>query len=226
MCNDTLSSPGGVTFNPSSIVNTTSVCIQNGNLYYATQKGGGDSLTSQIFAFTGLPTTGSETATAIITAAAGDDSGGFAGFAISPNGSTAYVAYAGTNSTAGVQKYTYSGGVWSHAYDLATSINDIKDLAVNFATGTIYAVDPTNLYQIVDTGGSSSTATSLASVGTALTMLSAALSGPLPHWPATPTEMVQPTGPTSPRSCRIITRPACIGLMATSTLTAPSTAPT
>jgi hypothetical protein len=88
-------------------------------------------------------------------------------FALATSGSTLYVADDGI----GVQKFTFNGSAWSHAYDFtATGVTSNRGygLAVDFSTTnpTLYWTTPTNIYTAVD-AGSAALGTSIASISSA-----------------------------------------------------------
>jgi hypothetical protein len=74
----------------------------------------------------------------------------------------AYIA----DAVVGVQKFTWSGSAWVHAYNITTAATGLTGLAVDFTGGNpvIYALNPTNLYSFTDTG-SAGAMTSIATAG-------------------------------------------------------------
>ncbi|NBT90883.1 MAG: hypothetical protein EBT50_08690, partial [Verrucomicrobia bacterium] len=143
-----------------TIVNTRNVEIYNGNLYFSTGSG-----TTGIYQVgSGLPTTSGQTANLVMAVTSPY------GFAISPDGNTAYVADDGTvsgNTGGGIQKWTKSGSTWTRQYTFGTQA---RGLTVDFsgANPVIYAttIEASNnkIIKITDTG-SSATSSDVASAG-------------------------------------------------------------
>ena len=156
----------GVPGSATSLLNVTArvVKILNGQLYYSTSTG--------VFSLgTGLPTSGTPTATQIITVTGGSTYS----FDINPGSTVAYVADDRIiSSGGGILKYTFSGGVWTLQYNLGTgsgSTFGARGLVVDWsgANPVLYATtagsissSTNNLIAITDTG-SGSTATVLES---------------------------------------------------------------
>ena len=140
--------------------NTVALLIHNNSLYYSTQK---DSPPG-IYSYGTMPTTAGAHATPVITNVSGQGVNTY-GFAISPDGTVAYLADGGGDGF-GVQKFTYSSGSWTHDYDFGGVGGAVTGLAVDFSTPnpTIFSVSPTRLCKIVDTG-SSAAVTTLVTVG-------------------------------------------------------------
>ncbi|NBV87035.1 MAG: hypothetical protein EBS01_12415, partial [Verrucomicrobia bacterium] len=148
------------------ISNLRNVEIYNGNLYFST--GSGTIGIHQVG--TGLPTTSGQIATVVIPTGAGTSP---YGFAISPDGNTAYVADDSTvnaNSGGGIQKWTKSGSTWTRQYTFGTQA---RGLAVDFSgenpviyatTGATTDTSNNRIIKIVDTGASA-TSTDVAVAG-------------------------------------------------------------
>lgn len=138
-------------------INSRVVQVINGDLYYSTGSG-----TAGLYKYTGLPT-GAATSTAFLTGVASQGTSPY-DFVLSTSGSTLYVADDGI----GVQKFTFNGSAWSHAYNFTASgvtANSGYGLAVDFGTTdpTVYWTTPTNIYSAVD-AGSAALGTSIASI--------------------------------------------------------------
>jgi hypothetical protein len=138
-------------------INSRVVQAINGDLYYSTGSG-----TVGLYKYAGLPT-GPATSTAFLTGVSGQGGSPY-DFALSTSGSTLYVADDGI----GVQKFTFDGSAWSHAYNFTASgvtANRGYGLAVDFSTTnpTVYWTTPTNIYSAVD-AGSAALGTSIASI--------------------------------------------------------------
>jgi PEP-CTERM motif len=138
---------------PAQISSVNSLVVQDigGNLFYSTAKG-----TTGIYKIAGTPTSGTVTPTLVLTNAAPSD------FTFNTSMTIAYVA----NTAGGIQRYDFSGGIWTSSYTLDSGTG-MNGLAVNFS-GTdplIYATteDGKNLIEITDSGPGSA-ATTLASV--------------------------------------------------------------
>jgi hypothetical protein len=136
----------------STVANSEVVDIFNGNLCFSSQK----STPEGIYSFAGLPT---NAAVANLLFTTGSSSSPY-GFAISPDGKTAYVADGrDAASGGGIQKYT-NNGMWGLAYTLsAGSTNGARGVAVSFGTPpVIYATtteaSANTLISITDTGAS------------------------------------------------------------------------
>ena len=148
-----------VATNTLSAVNTRVVKIFNGQLYYSTGSG-----TIGIYSLgTGLPTSGSPTATALFATGAGTSP---YGFEINPTGNVCYVA--DDRTTSGIQKWT-NNGTWTLLYTLGTGASfGARGLAVDWsgASPVIYATtaetSANRLITITDTGTGTDTATTLA----------------------------------------------------------------
>jgi hypothetical protein len=141
-------------------INSRVVQVINGDLFYSTGAG-----TVGLYKYTGLPT-GAATSTAFLTGVTGQGGSPY-DFALATSGSTLYVADDGI----GVQKFTFNGSAWSHAYDFtATGVTSNRGygLAVDFSTTnpTLYWTTPTNIYTAVD-AGSAALGTSIASISSA-----------------------------------------------------------
>ncbi len=136
-------------------VNSRVVDIHSGNLYFSTGAG-----TQGIYAFSGLPTSAT-TATAVIAGVSGQGTDPY-DFAFNDLNTIAYIA----DAAVGVQKFTWSGSAWVHAYNITTAATGLTGLAVDFTGGNpvIYALNPTNLYSFTDTG-SAGAMTSIATAG-------------------------------------------------------------
>jgi hypothetical protein len=162
----------GVVLHPGTAVSTTSLnnrIIQSigGNLYFSTNMG-----TQGIYQITGHPTTTGNTATPLITAAqvtGGSLGSSPFGFAFStPNITTGTVAYiADMTAAVGVQKLTFNGTNWTFNYSFIPASGGLSDLAVDFtgANPVLFAVSPTNLWSVTDTGTGGSM-NAIASAGT------------------------------------------------------------
>ena len=144
-----------------AVTNVRNVEIYNGNLYFSTGSG-----TKGIYQVgTGLPTTSGQTNTLVIASPSPY------GFAISPDGNTAYIAddsAVSGNTGGGIIKWTKSGTTWTRAYTFAPAV---RSITVDFSSTNpvIYATSTelTNnkLIVITDTG-STATATTVATAGT------------------------------------------------------------
>jgi len=141
--------------------NIRNVQIINNQLYYSTGSG-----TRGVYAVgTGVPNTSGQTSTNIINSNL-TGSSPYA-FSINPAGTIAYLADDAA-STGGIQRYDYSGGVWSLTYTI-TSPGLCRGLVVDWWSGAnpiIYATTATtSLVKIIDVGASS-TSTTLTTPGT------------------------------------------------------------
>lgn len=155
--------------------NTRAIGIFAGNLMYSTGSG---STTRGIYQISGMPSSGSNTATQIL--ATGSTSSAY-GFAMDAGGTIMYVAddraFTTTSAQAGgIQKYTWNGSAWTFQYTLqcaGTSTIGARGLAVDFS-GTnpiVYAStaegSANRLIAITDAGATSgSSATLLATAAT------------------------------------------------------------
>lgn len=143
-----------------TVSNNRNVEIFNGDLYFSTGSG-----TTGIYKVgTGLPTATGTTATLLLASPSPY------GFAISPDGLTAYVADDSADANGGgIRKYTYDSGTttWNLAYVFSSGVTDVgfRGLAVDF-TGpdpVIYAVteesSANRLIKVTDTGSGSAVTT-------------------------------------------------------------------
>jgi hypothetical protein len=142
-----------------TVNNARNLDIYNGQLYFAT----GATANRGIYAVgSGLPTTTGQTSALMIDT--GSASSPY-GFAISPDGNTAYIAdERAIASGGGIQKWILSESVWSLAYTFGTgdlSTVGARGLAVDFSDPdpVIYATTAeaslNRLIKITDTGASS-----------------------------------------------------------------------
>jgi hypothetical protein len=148
----------------STTFNGRNVNIFNNQLYVSTGSG-----TRGIYSIgTGLPTSGTPTATNLFDT--GSSSSPF-DFAFSPDGSTLYIADDRSVATGGgIQKWTLSGSTWSLAYTLGTGTGSTvgaRGLAVDFsgANPVLFATTAeTSLDRLITItdAGSGSAATTLA----------------------------------------------------------------
>lgn len=141
-------------------VNARVVQVLDGNLYYSTGSG-----TTGLYRYTGLPS-GTAAATPWLTGVTGQGTNPY-DFVIAASGSTAYVADSGI----GVQKFTFDGSAWAHAYDFtATGVtsNAGFGLAVDFSAQNprLFWTTPTQVFTAID-AGSAAVGTSIASIATA-----------------------------------------------------------
>ncbi len=138
-------------------VNTRVLGYFGGNLFYSTGSG-----TTGIYEYSGLPTAAA-TATPFLTGVAGQGTSPY-DFALSPDGSTLYVADDGI----GVQKFFFNGSSWTLAYNFTDGLtaNRAYGLAVDFsgANPILYWTSPTNIWEVVDTG-SAAAGTSILTAG-------------------------------------------------------------
>ncbi len=135
--------------------------IFNGNIYYATQKGGPNNTVSNLGIFqlgTGLPTSGTVSVSQVIgtgSVVLPED------FSFNPAGDVCYIASNLTTANGGVRKYTKSGAVWSYAYTLGTATQGAYGLVVDYtgANPVIYATTfetgGNRVIKITDTGAGS-----------------------------------------------------------------------
>jgi len=140
-------------------VNARYINIASNQLFYSTQSG-----TVGIYALgSGLPTSGSPTASLVIGPTGGSPAP--EAFQFNPATNICYIADSRA-SKGGVFKYSYTGGVWVSNYLFSVS-GGAFGLAVDWsgANPVIYATtaDGKNLFKITDTG-SGSTVTVLATV--------------------------------------------------------------
>ena len=138
-------------------VNARVVQVMGGKLYYSTGSG-----TTGIYRYEGLPS-GTANAAAFLTGIAGQGTSPY-DFALTTSGSTLYVA----DSSIGVQKFTFNGTTWSHAYNFTASgvtSNAAFGLALDFATQTprLFWTTPTQVFTAIDSG-SAAVGTSIASI--------------------------------------------------------------
>jgi DNA-binding beta-propeller fold protein YncE len=114
-------------------------------LFYSTGSG-----TTGIYEYSGLPTAAS-TATAFLTGVTGQGTSPY-DFALSPDGSTMYVADDGI----GVQKFSLISGNWTLDYNFTDGVtaNKAYGLAVDFsgANPVVYWTSPSNIWAAVDLG--------------------------------------------------------------------------
>jgi len=146
-----------VTTIQSTSTNTRYVSIQNGALYFST----GSGTNKGIFSLGSSPTSATSPTT-VISGITGQGASPYE-FVFSPDGKSLYVA----DDAAGIQKFTLSGGTWSLAYNITTSVTGLTGVAVNFsgANPVVYAVNPTTLYSFTDLG-SGGAMSSIATAGT------------------------------------------------------------
>lgn len=138
-------------------VNARVVQVIDGNLYYSTGSG-----TTGIYRYAGLPS-GTANAAALLTGVIGQGISPY-DFALAKSGSTLYV----TDSSIGVQKFTFDGSTWSHAYNFTASgvtSNAGFGLAVDFAAPAprLFWTTPTQVFTAIDSG-SAAVGTSIASI--------------------------------------------------------------
>jgi len=145
--------------------NFRNVNIANGNLYVSTSLG-----TPGVYGFSGLPT-GTATSSQLFAITGGTPSP--SDFALSPDGTFAYVADDRSGKTyGGIERWNLNAGVWTMAYNLApgTTGNDgMRQFTVDFsgAHPVIYGTTAENsanrLVEVTDTG-----------IGSAFTLLATA----------------------------------------------------
>ena len=138
-------------------VNARVVQVIDGNLYYSTGSG-----TTGIYRYAGLPG-GTANAAAFLTGVIGQGISPY-DFALAASGSTLYVA----DSSIGVQKFTFDGSTWAHAYNFTASgvtANAGFGLAVDFAAPAprLFWTTPTQVFTALDSG-SAAVGTSIASI--------------------------------------------------------------
>jgi hypothetical protein len=136
-------------------VNARVVQVIDGSLYYSTGAGA-----TGLHRYAGLPG-GPASATAWLTGVAGQGSNPY-DFAVAASGSTVYVA----DASIGVQKFTFNGSAWAHAYDFTSS--GAYGLAVDFAAPAprLFWTTPTEVFTAIDTG-SAAVGMSIASISSA-----------------------------------------------------------
>ncbi len=139
-------------------VNSRVLNLNNGDLFYSTGSG-----TVGLYKYSGTPTTATAS-TAFLTGVTGQGTSPY-DFVFAPDGNSLYVA----DDVIGVQKFTFDGLVWSHAYNFVNNLagnNDAYGLAVDFsgAQPDIYWTSPTDLWKVTD-AGAGATATSILSAG-------------------------------------------------------------
>lgn len=138
-----MSYSGGQT-NQLSTNNSRVLNVYNNDLYFSTGSG-----TQGIYRIAGTPTSSNAAPVAFLTGVTGQGTSPY-DFALSPDGNTIYVA----DSTAGIQKFTYSGSAWSLAYSFTNSGGGYG-LFVDFgATNQIFWTSPTNVWTALDLGAS------------------------------------------------------------------------
>ena len=150
------SAGGGVPVQVSS-GNYRNLNIASGNLYVSTSSG-----TPGISGFSGLPT-GTATSSLLLAVTGGTPSP--YDFALSPDGTFAYVADERSGKTyGGIERWNLSGGVWTMAYNLApgtTSNDGMRQFTVDFsgAHPVIYATtaetSANRLVEVTDAGAGS-----------------------------------------------------------------------
>jgi hypothetical protein len=131
--------------------------IANGNLYVSTSSG-----TPGVYGFSGLPT-GTATSSQLFALTGGTPSP--SDFALSPDGTYAYVADDRSGKTyGGIERWNLSAGVWTMAYNLApgtTSNDGIRQIAVDFSGaqpviyGTTAESSANRLVEVTDAGAGS-----------------------------------------------------------------------
>ena len=138
-------------------VNSRVLGYYGGNLFYSTGSG-----TTGIYEYSGLPTAAS-TATAFLTGVTGQGTSPY-DFALSPDGSTMYVADDGI----GIQKFSLISGNWTLDYNFTDGVtaNKAYGLAVDFsgANPVVYWTSPSNIWAAVDLGAAG-TGTSILAAG-------------------------------------------------------------
>ena len=174
-----------------TITNSRVINIFNSQLYVSSAKGTFYGISS---IGSGLPTTSGQ---AIALLSGFPTSGNASPFGFSLNGNTVYVADDETNGSGGVQKWTYSGSVWSLAYLLApSSSTGAIGLLVDWTSPNpiIYATTTDNKIVTVTDAGSSSSFTTLVT-GAANTLLHGVSFTPTPLITFTNgTSFIAPTG--------------------------------
>jgi len=131
--------------------------IASGNLYVSTSSG-----TPGISGFSGLPT-GTATSSLLLAVTGGTPSP--YDFALSPDGTFAYVADDRSGKTyGGIERWNLSAGVWTMAYNLApgtTSNDGMRQFTVDFSGthpviyGTTVEGSANRLVEVTDTGAGS-----------------------------------------------------------------------
>ena len=132
--------------------------IASGNLYVSTSAG----TTPGVSGFSGLPT-GAATSSLLLAVTGGTPSP--YDFALSPDGTFAYVADDRSGKTfGGIERWNLSAGVWTMAYNLApgTTANDgMRQFTVDFSGahpvifGTTVEASANRLVEVTDTGAGS-----------------------------------------------------------------------
>jgi len=153
----TAGTPGGIWYYDganfvnvcATVSNTRIVKIYNGNLYFTTATGAGIYQVG-----TGLPTTAGQTASLVFNTVTASPYG----FAISPDGNTAYVADDSTvnaNIGGGIQKWSKVTGTWVRQYTLGTIA---RSITVDFSSTNpiIYATTAetsnNKIIKVIDNG--------------------------------------------------------------------------
>ncbi|MBU6342577.1 MAG: hypothetical protein KGS48_13870, partial [Bacteroidetes bacterium] len=146
-------------------INTRFTLVYNGNLYMSSGSATGTPATTGIFQVgTGLPVTSGQTLTTVINTTVGTSPSPFQ-FIFNAAGTICYLADDRTIANGGgIQKWTFSGGIWSLAYTLATgsgSTVGARGVTADFsgANPIVYATttetSANRLIKITDTGASS-----------------------------------------------------------------------
>ena len=146
-----------------NVANSVVIQAIGGNLYFSTQKA-----TPGIWKIPGTPTAPATNAAVFLSA--GSKAGTY-GFALNAAATTAYLADDTLKGTGGIQRWDFSGGVWTMTYAF-TSLTNIgaRGVAVDFSGvhPVIYATTAEStanrLVSITDTGAVS-TVTTLATAG-------------------------------------------------------------
>ncbi|MFY9234034.1 MAG: hypothetical protein WAO58_06180 [Fimbriimonadaceae bacterium] len=150
---------GGAMLISSNITNTRVIHSWNGDLYFTTSSG---STNRGIWKITGLPTSGTVTATQVI--ATGSSSSPYDFLFVDAN--TIYVADDSQNASGGIQKWTFDGSVWTRLYVGQQTANiGMRSLATDGMS--IFAVTADNkLVQTTDNGVGFGAFTLIATAGT------------------------------------------------------------
>ena len=126
------SGPGsGIMFSGSSgtnqiaDINSRQIQVRNGNLLYSTGSG-----TRGIYSFNGLPTS-TTNASSLLTGVTGQGTSPY-DFTFSPDGNTLYVADDGI----GVQRFNFSNGSWTHAYNLTNGLTSGRAFGLHVDFGS------------------------------------------------------------------------------------------
>jgi hypothetical protein len=153
------SAGGGVPVQVSS-GNYRNANIFNGNLYVSTGSG-----TVGIYSFSGLPTDTATSTLLFATTGSGSGTPSPYDFALSPDGTFAYVADDRSGSKGGgIERWNLNAGVWTMAYDLApgtTSNDGMRQITVDFSGanpviyGTTAEASANRLMEVTDTGAGS-----------------------------------------------------------------------